>query len=131
MKKRSVVLVSRQHIWGESLEFLLSKTSAFRLIGWWDYDENLLNRLKEYSPDILVIADDELLQGPEACLTTEILAELSDLIILHAGPSSSELRIFTSQTLPAHQSDLIAAILDLKMPALSAGHVKVSKEEKD
>ncbi|MCC7130440.1 MAG: hypothetical protein B6D39_01295 [Anaerolineae bacterium UTCFX2] len=131
MKKRSVVLVSKQHIWGESLEFLLTKTDAFELVGWWEYDENLLERLKDCPPEILVIADDELLQGPAVCLTAEILAELSDLIILHAGPSSSELRIFTSQTLPAHQSDLIAALLDLRMHALSAGHVNVLKEEKD
>lgn len=130
MKKRQIVLVGEHHLWGESLEYLLTNISDVELMGWWEFDENLLQRLKDQSPDILLIADDEPLSGDFTCITAEIIETLPDLTVLQVKPSKNELRLFTSQTLPARQSELLNIIRNLQTLDPSADRDETSKEEK-
>ncbi len=122
MDKRQVVLVCERHLWGESLEYLLANASDVELIGCWDFDEPVVSRLKAQTPDILVVASDEFPSEHTTCLTAEVMDALPELTILHATPSQNVLRIYTSHTLPARQSELMNVIRNLP--------VQNSKEEK-
>lgn len=131
MRKRQVVIVGKHQLWCESLEFLLSKIIDVELAGVWEYDETFMERLKQLAPEILVIADDDLLRENGACLTAEFFQALPDLVILHATPSSNELQIFTSRTIPASQPELIAAILNRQAHSQSTGSHKDPQEDVD
>jgi hypothetical protein len=130
MYKRQVVLVCERHLWGESLEHILAHASDVELIGCWDFDEPVVSRLKMHTPDILVIASDELPSEHTTCLTAEVMEALPELTILHATPSRNVLRIYTSHTLPARQSELMNVIRNLAIQSSALGATgETSKEQ--
>jgi hypothetical protein len=117
MQKRRVVLLCNQHLWGESLEHILGNASDVELLGRWEFVDPTLPQLaallEEQSPDLLVIAEEELTHDRIACLTAEILEAIPDLTIIYVTPDQNIFRIYTSQSLPARRAELIEAIRNL------------------
>ena len=119
MKKRRVVLLSEQDLLGESLEHVLGKAKDVELLGSWTLDDRVLPRLSQDTPDILIIAEEEPPGENVTRLTAQILEAYPNLPIIRVTLARNEMRIYTSQTLPARSADLIDLIRHL--PALTGG----------
>src|SRR3989304_4685841 len=117
MKKRRVVLLSEQGWRGESLEHALGKAKDVELLGYWTLDDRVLPRLSQDTPDILMIAEEEPPGENVTRLTAQILEAYPNLPIIRVTLARNEMRIYTSQTLPARSADLIVLIRHL--PALT------------
>lgn len=117
MNKRRIVLLSEQDLLGESLEHTLNTAQDVDLIGSWTLDNRVLTRLSKDTPDILMIAEEEPPSEKVVRLTAQILEAFPNLPIIQVTLARNELRIYTSQTLPARSVDLIDLIRHL--PALA------------
>ena len=112
-----MVLLCSQHLWGESLEHILGNASDVELLGRWEFEDPLLPRLamlfKEQSPDLLVIAEENLTHDRITGLTAEIMEAIPNLTIIYVTPDQNIFRVYTSQSLPARRSELIEVIRNL------------------
>jgi hypothetical protein len=107
MEKLRVFMLCEKHLLGESLEHILLQSSDVDLQGCEGLDERVLPQLVANPPDLLVIADEGLSGDQASWLTTRILELLPSLPVLRVTLERNELRIYTSQSLPARSADLI------------------------
>ena len=111
MSKPRILLISSQHLFGESMEMILRAAKDMELIGPWDLnDRDICRRLPEVRPSMVVIAD-ESLQGKVATeLTQSIIEQYPEVSVIRAGLSENVFRIFSTHTLPAQGAKLIETI---------------------
>lgn len=111
MSKPRILLISSQHLFGESLEMILRGQQDIELVGPWNLnDQEICRRLNDAQPAVVVIAD-ETLQGESAIeLTRSILEQYPELSVIRAGLSENVFRIFSTYTLPARGADLLETI---------------------
>lgn len=114
MEKLRVFILCEKHLLGESLEHILLQAVDVDLQGCLGLDEKSLPRLVENPPDLLVIADEGFSGDRASQLTTRILELLPNLPVLRVTLERNELRIYTSQILPARSADLIDLIHRLR-----------------
>ncbi len=116
MDKRRVLLLWVQPLLGEGLEHILGGLEDVELIGPWVLDSQVLSRLSEEAPDIVLMAEGEGEEGGGvASLTAQILERYPDLPVVRIGLKQNTVRIYTSRTLPARSADLIETIRSLPL----------------
>ncbi len=114
MDKRRVLLLCSQSLLGEGLERILGGLEDVELIGPWVLESQVLSRLFEAVPDIVVVAEGEREDaGSVTSLTAQILESYPDLPVVRIGLEQNAVRVYTSRTLPARSVDLIEAIRNL------------------
>jgi DNA-binding NarL/FixJ family response regulator len=111
MSNPRILLISSQHLFGESMEMILRAAEDMELIGPWNLnDQDICRRLPEVRPSMVVIAD-ESLQGKVATeLTQSIIEQYPEVSVIRAGLSENVFRIFSTHTLPAQGAKLIETI---------------------
>jgi DNA-binding NarL/FixJ family response regulator len=107
MSKPRVLLISSQPLFGESMESLLRSESEVELIGPWDLsDPELVRRLNEAQPSVVVIADETLQGEIAAALTGALIEHNLELSVIRTGLDENVFRIFSTHLLPARGADL-------------------------
>lgn len=113
ISKPRILLISSQHLFGESMEMILRAEKDIELVGPWNLgDQDICQRLLEVQPSVVIIADENSQSETAADLTRSIIEQYSDLSVIRAGLSEKVLRIFSTHTLPARGADLLETIHD-------------------
>jgi DNA-binding NarL/FixJ family response regulator len=110
MEKRSVVLICTQQLFGESLETLLSSSGDIGLIGPWDLQVDVCERLSACHPDVVVIIEDPAEIDCAGALTNQIMHRYPDLPVILLGVDQNVFYIINTQALPASGPDLLNTI---------------------
>ncbi|NJC97595.1 MAG: response regulator transcription factor [Anaerolineae bacterium] len=111
MSKPRVLLISSQHLFGESMETILRAISDIELIGPWNLnDQNIRQQLLDAQPALVVIADENLQSEAAAELTKSIVEQAPDLTVIRTGLNRNVFRVFTIRTLPAQGNSLLDTI---------------------
>lgn len=114
MQKRRVLLVCSQHLFGESLETILRRVENVVLLGPIEIsEEDIYSQLLELRPDAVIVVDEGDTKMPASYLTAAILQEFPSLPVIRAGLEQNIVRVFSTCTIPARSSNLLAAILNL------------------
>ena len=113
MPKRRVLLVCSQHLFGESLESLLQKAGDLDLIGPWDLQEDICDRLTDLNLNVVIIADEDPNSEKVVKLTNTIMQRHPDLPVIRTGLTHNMFYIVETHALPARGSDLIETIRGL------------------
>ena len=113
ISKPRILLISSQHLFGESMEMILRAEKDIELVGPWNLgDQDICQRLLEVQPSVVIIADENSQSETAADLTRSIIEQYSDISVIRAGLSEKVLRIFSTHTLPARGADLLETIHD-------------------
>lgn len=111
MSKPRILLLSSQHLFGESMEMILRAQQDMELIGPWNLDEpEICQRLLDVQPSVVVIADENLHSETAAELTKTIMEHYPELSVIRTGLSENVFRIFSTHTLPARGIHLLETI---------------------
>lgn len=111
MIKPRVLLISSQHLFGESLEMILRAENDFELIGPWNLnDQNICQQLREVRPSVVVIADEDLQSEAAAELTKSIIEQCPEISVILTGLSKNVFRVISTLTLPARGDNLLEII---------------------
>lgn len=111
MTKPRVVLITSQHLFGESMEMILRTETDMEFVGPWNLnDPEICIRLQEAQPAVVVIADENLQSESATRLTTSILEQCPELSVIRTGLSENVFRIFSTYTLPARGADLLETV---------------------
>jgi DNA-binding NarL/FixJ family response regulator len=111
MSKLRVLLVSSQHLFGESMEMILRAEKDIELVGPWNLGEqDICQRLLEVKPSAVVIADEDSQSEMAAELTKSIIEQNSELSVILTGLSENVFRIVSTHTLPARGDSLLETI---------------------
>lgn len=110
MRKRRVVLICSQHLFGESIEMILRAEEAVELIGPFGLDGAASSRLAAAHPDVAVIVDDGEFSEQAASLTATLLEAHPELPVIRVGLSEKVVRVHSTHLLPARGADLIETI---------------------
>jgi len=113
MPKQRVLLVCSLHLFGESLGLLLQKAGDLDLIGPWDLDEDINDRLTDLNLDVVVIADEDPNSIEVVRLTNSIMQNHPDLPVIRTGLTHNIFYIVETHALPARGSDLLETIRGL------------------
>jgi len=106
-----VLLISSQHLFGESMEMILRGEKEIDLLGPWKLGEsNLLGRILEERPSVVVIADENLQSETAAELTKSIIERCPELSVIRTGLSENVFRIVSTHTFPARGDNLLETI---------------------
>lgn len=119
MHRRRILVLSRQTLLGESLERILGEMEDVEVVGSWLLDDSALPALPSPSPDLLLIADDEVDAGGMTGLALHLMELHPNLPVIRVELDRNILQVFTSQTLPARVADLIDAIRRLPVSDLA------------
>lgn len=111
MPKPRILLISSQHLFGESMEMVLRAEQEVELVGKLNLSaEDIHERLGETKPSVVVIADENL-QGEVATeLTKTIIESHPKISVIRTSLNENIFRLFFTQTLPAHGANLFEAI---------------------
>jgi DNA-binding NarL/FixJ family response regulator len=111
MSKPRILLISSQHLFGESMETILRAEKDMELIGPWNlHEKEICHRVLDVHPSVVVIADENLQSEAAAELTRSILEEYSELSVIRTALNENVFRIFSTHTLPARGADLLDTI---------------------
>ncbi|MGD2156062.1 MAG: hypothetical protein PVG14_00875 [Anaerolineales bacterium] len=113
MKKRRVLLCCAEHLLGEALENLLRTMEDVALLGPCVLDTQILTRITEENPDILLVATESDQSEEIANLTTKIMKRHPNLPIILSTLTKNVVRVYRSHELPARADDLINVIRNL------------------
>lgn len=113
MKKRRVLLVCSQHLFGESMETVLRVADDVELIGPWEPNQDVCQRIPEVRPDVVVITDEDPQNEAVVSLTATIIEQYPELSIIRTGLNENVFRVFSTHTLPARGADLLETIRNL------------------
>jgi hypothetical protein len=118
MSKPRVLLISSQHLFGESMEMILRVEKEIELMGPWNLNEqNIFQRLLEERPSVVVIADENLQSETAAELTKSIVEQIPGLSVIRTGLSENVFRVVSTATLPARGDNLLETIRGCINPA--------------
>jgi DNA-binding NarL/FixJ family response regulator len=113
MSKPRILLISSQHLFGESMETILRADKDVELVGPWSLgDKDIYERLIEASPSVIVIADENLQSEAAAELTKTIIEKSPEVSVIRTGLNENTFRIVSTHTLPARGADLLETIHD-------------------
>lgn len=111
MSKPRVLLISSQHLFGESMETILRAEDGIELVGPWKLDDqDIPSRLLEEQLSVVVIADDNLQSEAAAELTKAIIEQCPKLSVIRTGLSENVFRIVSTHTVPARGDNLLETI---------------------
>lgn len=111
MSKPRILLISSQHLFGESMEAILRTETNVELVGSWNLnDPQISDQIQETQPSVVIIADETLHSETAAKLTQSILEQYPDLSVVRTGLNEKVFRIFSTHTLPARGADLLETI---------------------
>ncbi|MBL8076906.1 MAG: hypothetical protein JNM55_03005 [Anaerolineales bacterium] len=111
MSKHRVLLISSQHLFGESMEMILRAEKDIELVGPWNLGEqDICRRVLEVKPSVVVIADEDSQSEIAAELSKSIIEQNSELSVIRAGLSENVFRIVSTHTLPARGDNLLETI---------------------
>ncbi|MEY2820208.1 MAG: hypothetical protein RL275_3671 [Chloroflexota bacterium] len=111
MSKPRILLISSQHLFGESMESILRAEKEAELIGPWNLgDQDIYKRLVEVGPSVVVIADENLQSELAAELTKTIIERHPDISVIRTALNENVFRIVSTHTLPARGEDLLETI---------------------
>jgi DNA-binding NarL/FixJ family response regulator len=118
ISKPRVLLISSQHLFGESIEMVLRAEKEVELIGPWNLnDHDICERLAEVSPSVIVIADENLQSEIAAELTKSIIEQHPEISVIRTALNQNVFRLFSTHTLPARGEDLLETIRGCISPA--------------
>lgn len=121
MSKPRVLLISSQHLFGESMETILRAEKDVEMIGPWNLnDRDICERLVEARPSVVVIADENLQSETAAELTKVIIEKYPELSVIRAALNENVFRIFSTRTLPARGDNLLETIRTCIVPTAQA-----------
>lgn len=110
VKKRRVLLISSQTLFGESLELLLRNADDIEVIGPVALSDSTCDHVLQVAPDVVVLADEHPDSDAVTRLTTALMEQFPNLRVIKTGLEQTTLRVFAAQTWPASSIDLISAI---------------------
>lgn len=111
MSKHRVLLISSQHLFGESMESILRADKDIELVGPWNLGEqDICQRLLEVNPSVIVIADENLQSEVAAELTKTIIESHPEISVIRTALNENIFRIVSTHTLPARGEDLLETI---------------------
>lgn len=111
MSKPRVLLLCSQYLFGESMEAILRSEEEVELIGPWNLgDQDIVERLVEARPSVVVIADERLQNEKAAELTTTIIEKHPEISMIRTALSENVIRIVSTHTLPARGDNLLETI---------------------
>ena len=111
MSKPRILLISSQHLFGESMETILRAEKEAELIGPWRLDDkDIEKRLVEVNPSVIVIADENLQSEVAAELTKTIIESHPEISVIRTALNENVFRIVSTHTLPARGEDLLETI---------------------
>jgi DNA-binding NarL/FixJ family response regulator len=111
MPKPRILLVTSQHLFGESMETILRAESDMELVGPWNLgDQDLCGRLQDIHPSVVVIADENLQSKAATELTQSIIERYPELTVIRTALNDNVFRTFSTHTLPARGADLLDTI---------------------
>lgn len=114
MEKWQVLLLCEQPLLGESLEHILSNLEDVELVGCWTLDDTVLSRLSGQDLDLLIFAEADSPGEQVTQLTAQLLDACPNLSIVRVALARRDLRIYSSQSVPARSTDLIDLIHHLR-----------------
>ncbi len=111
MSKPRILLISSQHLFGESMETILRAEKEAELIGPWQLgDKDIEKRWVEVNPSVIVIADENLQSEVAAELTKTIIESHPEISVIRTALNENIFRIVSTHTLPARGEDLLETI---------------------
>ena len=111
MSKPCVLLISSQHLFGESMETILRAEKDVELIDPWNLgNKDIAERLIEVSPSVVVIVDENLQSETTAELTKVIIEGHPEVSVILTALDENVFRIFSTYTLPARGDSLLEII---------------------
>ena len=129
MSKPRVLLISSQHLFGESIETILRAEKDVEMIGPWHLnDPNICERLVEARPSVVVIADENLQSETAAELTKVIIEKYPELSVIRAALNENVFRIFSTRTVPARGDNLLETIRTCIVPAQASDGLEHPKK---
>jgi DNA-binding NarL/FixJ family response regulator len=125
ISKPRVLLISSQHLFGESIEMVLRAEKEVELIGPWNLsDRDICERLVEVHPAVVVIADENLQNETAAELTKAITEKYPEVSVIRTALNENVFRIFSTHTLPARGENLLETIRRCISPAQKTDEAK-------
>ncbi len=113
MSKSRILLISSQHLFGESMETILRADKDVELIGSWNlYEQDICSRVFEEHPSVVVIADENLQSETAAELTKTIIEKCPEISVIRTALNENIFRIVSTHTLPARGDNLLETIRD-------------------
>ena len=132
MVKPRVLLISSQHLFGESMEMILRTNGDVELIGPWNLeDPTIPQQLLEILPSVVLIADENLQSEEAAELTKFIVERYPTLSVIRVGLSENIFRVFLTYTKTAQGNNLFDAIRDCAIRNQEADKRNHHKSEMD
>ena len=132
MVKPRVLLISSQHLFGESMETILRANRDIDLIGSWNLDDPTVPRqLLEAQPAVVVIADEDLQSEAAAEMTKLIVERHPDLSVIRTGLSENVLRFLSTHTRSALGDNLFETIRECALQNQEANDHNSLKLEMD
>ncbi len=116
MEKRRVLLICSQDLFGESLETVLRAAEDLELIGPWNMNDPICERIAEFQPHVVIIADENAQSEAATHLTTAIIEQYPDLSVVRVRLSENVFRVFSAHLLPARGPELLEAVRGLPAP---------------
>jgi DNA-binding NarL/FixJ family response regulator len=111
MSKPRILLITSQHLFGESMETILRAESDMELVGPWNLgDQDICARLLDVHPSVVVIADENLQSEAATELTRSLIEQYPELSVIRTALNENVFRIFSTHTLPARGTDLLENI---------------------
>ena len=111
MLKPRVLLISSQHLFGESMEMILRAEKDIELVGPWNLgDQDICRGLLDVKPSAVVIADENLQSETAAELTKSIIEHYPEISVIRTSLNENIFRIFSARTLPARGDNLLETI---------------------
>lgn len=112
MKTRRVLLLSVQPLLSESLATVLQGIKGIELLGPLAIDDDTVHMLAQETPDIVLIAEREDQHQEAIHLAGQILEMYPELPVVQVGLNQNLIRLYNSQVLPAHSTNLINFICE-------------------
>ena len=129
MSKPRVLLISSQHLFGESMEMILRAEKEVAMIGPWNLnDHDICERLVEACPSVILIADENLQSETAAELTKVIIEKYPEISVIRAGLNENVFRVFSTRTLPARGDNLLETIRTCITPTQKSAGVDRSEK---
>jgi hypothetical protein len=116
--KRRVLLMHEGHLLGEILEHILTGLQEVDLVGVWPLEASSVSSIAAQNLDLLLIAEETGSEERLSALTIHILENCANLPIFRVKLDCNELRIYTSQALPARVADLAERIRQIPISQL-------------
>lgn len=111
MTKSRILLISFQHLFGESMETILRAEKDVEVIGPWKLDDpDIYKRLDEVQPAVVVVADENLQNETAAELTKSIIEKHPEISVIRTALNENVFRIVSTHILPARGADLLETI---------------------